>query len=521
MSKWLAVVGIGEEGLAGLGPAAKMLVGGARTLVGGARHLAMIPEDGRERLTWTRPLSLLVGEIERRRGTPVCVLATGDPMHYGIGVTLAKRIALEEMTIVPAPSAFSLACARLGWPRAAVATLTLHGRPLALLNAFLQPGRRLLVLSENAATPLAVAAHLRAHGYGRSRLSVLEHMGGERERILSGTAEGWRRNELAELNTLAIECVADEAALLLAPVPGLPDEAFHHDGQLTKREVRAITLAALAPVPGQLLWDVGAGCGSVAIEWLRCHSTCRAIAIEAEAARLRLIADNATALGVPALEIVGSCAPESLDGLASPDAVFIGGGGREAGLFERCWEALKPGGRLVANAVTLAGETRLIEWRARVGGSLTRIAIERAECLGFRSGAARIFFPSFAARRDRDHRDGLAFFGRLPVCFPVSRGTGRRAKAGRNWAPTSWGWPSVSVGRLASDQFWRPFSLLPPRRRQSAKGFCFSPPIRAGLACRFCWWHWPLNPLSGVSSGSGPISSRSSASLAFCLWQRE
>ncbi|MGO8865477.1 MAG: precorrin-6y C5,15-methyltransferase (decarboxylating) subunit CbiE [Alphaproteobacteria bacterium] len=386
MSKWLAVVGIGEEGLAGLGPAAKTLVVGARTLVGGARHFAMLPDDGRERLTWTRPLSLLVGEIERRRGTPVCVLATGDPMHYGIGVTLAKRIALEEMTIIPAPSAFSLACARLGWPRAAVATLTLHGRPLALLNAFLQPGRRLLVLSENASTPSAVAAHLRAHGYGRSRLSVLEHMGGARERILSGTAEDWRRNDLADLNTLAIECVADDAALLLAPVPGLPDEAFHHDGQLTKREVRAITLAALAPVPGQLLWDVGAGCGSVAIEWLRCHPTCRAVAIEAEAARLRLIADNAAALGVPALEIVGSRAPESLHGLASPDAVFIGGGGGEAGLFERCWEALKPGGRLVANAVTLAGETRLIDWRARVGGSLTRIAVERAEAIGEQTG---------------------------------------------------------------------------------------------------------------------------------------
>lgn len=386
MTKWLAVVGIGEDGLPGLSPAARALVDGARVLVGGARHLAMLPSDGRERLTWTIPLDALIDDIVRRRGAPICVLATGDPMHFGIGVALARRVPAAEMTIIPAPSAFSLACARVAWPLAEVATLTLHGRPLNLLNGYLQPGARLLVLSEDAATPAAVAALLRARGYGGSRLTVLEHMGGPKERIRSFAADHWQANDVADLNTLAIECVADLDAPLLPRVPGLPDSAFHHDGQLTKREVRAVTLAALAPVPGQLLWDVGAGCGSVAIEWMRSHPGCRAIALERDETRRRLIADNAASLGVPKLDIVAGTAPEALRALPSPEAIFIGGGASHPGVLEACWAALKPGGRLVANAVTVEGEASLAAWRARFGGELTRIAIARAEPVGPYSG---------------------------------------------------------------------------------------------------------------------------------------
>lgn len=386
MRKWLAIVGIGEDGLAGLGAAARTLIDGARVLAGGTRHLAMIPEDGRERLVWTSPISALIEEVLRRRGTPVCILATGDPMHYGIGSTLAKRISIEEMTIVPAPSAFSLACARLGWSFGEVAMLSLHGRPLALLRVWFQPGARILALSENAATSAAVATLLRERGYGKSRLWALEHLGGTKERIVAGTVDEWRANDLADLNTLAIECVADADTPLLPRIAGLPDEAFHHDGQLTKREVRAITLAALAPVPGQRLWDVGAGCGSIAIEWMRCHPSSHASAVEPDEGRRRLIADNATALGVPGIEIVDGRAPEALVGLPTPDAVFIGGGGSAAGIFEACWSALKPGGRLVVNAVTLEGEARLVEWRARTGGDLTRIAVERAVSIGRHTG---------------------------------------------------------------------------------------------------------------------------------------
>ncbi len=383
---WLAIVGIGADGLDGLGAAAHALIADAKVLVGGARHLAMIPPDGRQRLPWPSPLEAGIDELLKLRGQSVCVLASGDPMHYGIGATLLGRVPVAETIVVPAPSSFSLASARLGWPSSEVGMLSLHGRPLASLHAWLQPGARLLALSESGATPAAVAELLRARGYGKSRLWALEHLGGPKERIVAGTAGDWRVNDVADLNLLAIDCVADASAPLLPRVPGLPDGAFRHDGQLTKREMRAITLASLAPVPGQLLWDIGAGCGSVAIEWMRCPGPMHAIALEPNDARRRLIADNATALGTPDLAIVAGAAPEALSGLAAPDAIFIGGGVSTPGVIEAAWAALKPGGRLVANAVTLDGEARLVDWHGRIGGALARIAVERAEPLGERTG---------------------------------------------------------------------------------------------------------------------------------------
>jgi len=303
-------------------------------------------------------------------------------MHYGVGVALTRRIPAEEMTIVPSPSAVSLACARLGWAVADIAALTLHGRPLELLNAYLQPGGRLIVLSEGAETPAAVAGLLRGHGYGLSRMWVLEHMAGSQERMVAGAAETWQANDIADFNTIAIECIAGANIPIMPRVPGLPDGAFHNDGQLTKREVRSITLAALAPIPGQLLWDVGAGCGSVAIEWMRTHPSCRAVAVERDADRRRLIADNAAALGVPGLDIVAGEAPKALQALPEPDAAFVGGGLSGEGVLESCWSALKPGGRLVANAVTIEGEAALAAWQGRTGGALTRIAISRTEPIG-------------------------------------------------------------------------------------------------------------------------------------------
>ncbi|NIA69157.1 precorrin-6y C5,15-methyltransferase (decarboxylating) subunit CbiE [Pelagibius litoralis] len=379
---WLSLVGIGEDGLAGLTPTARRVVDDAEVLVGGERHLAMVPEDGRERLAWPSPLATLLDEIAARRGTRVCVLATGDPLWYGIGVSLLQRIPRDEMTILPGLSAFASAAARLGWPLAEVETLTLHGRPLALLQSYLQPGARLLILSEGAETPGAVAALLRERGYGGSRMVVLEHMDGAAERRIDGTADDWRANDIAALNTLAIDCVAGPDAALLPRVPGLPDEAFRHDGQMTKREMRAVTLAALAPLPGQLLWDVGAGCGSVSVEWMRAAPRGRAIAVERKAERLTMIAENAEALGTPALEIVDGEAPAALAGLEAPDAVFIGGGASGEGVIETCWQALKEGGRLVANAVTLEGEQALLAWQKDHGGALSRLAVSRAEPVG-------------------------------------------------------------------------------------------------------------------------------------------
>ena len=382
MRPWLAIVGIGEEGLSSLMPPARVLLDEAEVLVGGARHLAMLPEDGRERLTWPSPLKALIDEIEGRRGRRVCVLATGDPLHYGVAVTLAKRIPREEMVIIPGVSAFSLAAARMGWSLSEVEMLTLHGRPLALLPPYIQPGARLLLLSDGAASPAAVAELLRARGYGDSRITVLEHMGGAEERRLDGTAADWSANDVADFNTLAVDCVAGPEAAMLPRTPGLPDDAFRHDGQMTKREVRAVTLAALAPLPGQLLWDVGAGCGSVAVEWMRAAARARAIAIERRDDRRALIAENAAALGAPNLEIVAGEAPAALADLELPDAVFIGGGAASEGLFEACWQALRPGGRLAANVVTLTGEARLAAWHGAVGGSLSRLAVARAEPVG-------------------------------------------------------------------------------------------------------------------------------------------
>jgi precorrin-6Y C5,15-methyltransferase (decarboxylating) len=312
----------------------------------------------------------------------VCVLASGDPMCYGIGVTLTRHVAPTEMTIVPAPSAFSLACARLGWPATEVEMVSLCGRDPALLHAVLYPGARVLVLSAGQHTPALVAAQLTKLGYGNSLLTVLERMGGAHERLVTGTAASWSRAELAALNTIAITCLADPGVTGLSRCAGLPDAAYHHDGQLTKREVRAVTLAALAPLPGQLLWDVGAGCGSIGIEWMRSAPRCRAIAIESHPTRLQYIADNAAALGTPDLRIIAGEAPAALQALPLPDAVFIGGGLTTDNLLTTCWQALPAGGRLVANAVTVESERVLLHWHSQQGGELSRIAIQHAEPIG-------------------------------------------------------------------------------------------------------------------------------------------
>ncbi|MGA7937437.1 MAG: precorrin-6Y C5,15-methyltransferase (decarboxylating) subunit CbiT, partial [Kovacikia sp.] len=308
-------------------------------------------------------------------------------MWYGIGTTLIRQIPLAEIIIIPAPSAFSLACARLGWAMTEVETLSLCGRDPTLLNTVLYPGARVLVLSADRQTPGIVAKLLTQQGFGDSQIAVLERLGGPHERRVEGIAADWAnphftQPNLADLNTIALTCLPSSPIShpSFTRFPGLPDAAYQHDGQLTKREVRAITLSALAPTPGQLLWDVGAGCGSIGIEWMRSHPRCRAIAIEKT--RTPYIADNAIALGVPNLQIIEGMAPFALTDLPAPDAIFVGGGVTAAGLLEACWTSLKPGGRLVANVVTLEGERTLLGWHERVGGEFTRIAVQRAEPIG-------------------------------------------------------------------------------------------------------------------------------------------
>ena len=382
MSVWLNVIGVGEDGIEALPRALQALIERAELIVGGERHLAMVTHVHAEKWPWASPIAWTFEGITARRGRPVVVLATGDPMHYGIGAALAKHFGADEMAVYPSLSAFSLAAARMRWPLADVECLTIHGRPLDLIAGAAAPNRKLLLLSHDGTSPAEIAGRLTALGYGASEITVLEHMGGPHEHIHSGRADAWTHPRAAALNTVAVICRSAGTAVPLSLAPGLPDEAFQHDGQLTKREIRAATLSALRPLPGQLLWDVGAGCGSISIEWLRTHRSLSAFAIEPNQERHKLIDTNIAALGTPFLGRVYLPAPEAYGHLPDPDAVFIGGGLGDRGVVEGAWERLKQGGRLVANAVTAEGEAHLFALRGKLGGDMTRLSVARLAPVG-------------------------------------------------------------------------------------------------------------------------------------------
>ena len=385
--RWLSIVGIGEDGVEGLSSVALQLIRSAELVVGGARHLELANELIRvRRLAWPSPISDAFPEIERHRGRAVAILASGDPFHFGVGKQIAAFVSSDEFVCLPQPSAFSLAAARMGWPLQDVSLVTLHGRALNGIIRHLQPGARILALSWDNATPRKLSELLTTHRMGKSRMTVLEAMGGARERIRHATASNFDIEEIQPLNTIAIEMVAELEAIIIPLAPGLDDDVFEHDGQLTKREVRAVTLSSLQPLQGQLLWDIGLGAGSVAIEWLLRHPSLRAIGIEARSDRAGRAARNAAALGVPELQIVQGRAPEALAGLARPDAVFIGGGMMDDGVFDAAWSALKSGGRLVANAVSLETEARLAGYFQHFGGDLIRLQLARADRVGAMSG---------------------------------------------------------------------------------------------------------------------------------------
>jgi len=381
--RWLSIVGIGEDGAEGLSAAARTLIGAAEIVFGGRRHLALAaPLIRGAARPWPSPFDGADAEVLAHRGRQVCVLASGDPFHYGVGATLAAKIDPREMTVLPAPSVFSLAAARLGWSLPETVRLSVHGRALDLVRPYLQPGARILVLTSDGDGPAALAKLLTETGFGGSRLTVLEALGGPREHIRATTAVAYDLGKADALNTVAIEVEAAPGARVLARAPGLADDLFEHDGQITKREIRAVTLSSLAPRRGELLWDIGAGSGSVAIEWLLADPAMRAIAVEQRADRAARIARNAAAFGVPGLEIVGGAAPEALTALSAPDAVFVGGGANDAGVLDAAARALRSGGRLVVNAVTLETEALLIARHAALGGELVRIAISRSDPLG-------------------------------------------------------------------------------------------------------------------------------------------
>ena len=380
--KWLSLIGIGEDGIEALSPAARTLLAQAHFVVGGARHLALAGPLVAETMIWPSPLAGAIPEILARRGSPVCVLASGDPFFYGIGTLLGAHVKPREMQCFPAPSAFSLAVARLHWSLQDCCLMSLHGRELVRIIPALQPRAKILCLSWDETTPPRLAKLLCERGFGQSRIIVMEAIGGPRERTRAATAEAFDMEGIDPLNIVALEIAATAQSRIFPVASGLADSCFETDGQLTKREVRAVTLSSLAPRRGELLWDVGAGSGSIAIEWLLSHPANRAIAIEARADRASLIERNAESLGVPHIEIIAGTAPEAFVNLPQPQAIFVGGGASDPKLLDAAYAALPPAGRLVVNAVTLETETELARWFKSQGGELLRIEIARTNPLG-------------------------------------------------------------------------------------------------------------------------------------------
>jgi precorrin-6Y C5,15-methyltransferase (decarboxylating) len=383
VARWLSIVGIGEDGLDGLAPAARTLIAQAALVVGGRRHLALVANAiNGETLAWPSPPQAAFPAILARRGTPVCVVATGDPFFFGIGSLLVLDASPQETICVPGASAFSLAAGRLGWAVQDCALLTLHGRALERIIPYLQPNARILALSWDQTTPRLLAELLVRYGFGDTRITVCEAMGGQRERLRRTMASDFALADINPLNLMALEFTSAQGARVSPLTQGLPDAMFEHDGQLTRQDIRAITLSTLAPRQGELLWDIGAGSGSIGIEWMLACPANRATAIERDATRAARIARNAAALGVPDLAIVAGAAPEALGDLPPPDAVFIGGGATTAGVIGAAWSALPRGGRMVVNGVTIETQAELIRRFNTMGGGLKTIQMAHADPVG-------------------------------------------------------------------------------------------------------------------------------------------
>lgn len=385
---WLSIIGLGEDGVTGLSPAAVSLIKTAHLVIGGQRHLDLLGSISKSTMTWPSPLKDVAPDLEKHRGKPVVVLASGDPFCHGVGTTLVRLLKLQphDYASLPQPSAFSLVANKLGWAQQDAVVLGLNNRPVEILRPHLTTGRHIICLSKDHTTPANVARILIDNGCATSRVAVLSAIGGPRETTWSGLAAEVSEQQFDNLNTVGIEVVCSADARQIPSTPGLPDDWFEHDGQLTKREIRAITLSSLAPKPGQHLWDIGCGAGSIGIEWMLSHPACRATGIERDEKRATRAAHNALQLGTPQLSIVTGEANDSLARLAQPDSVFFGGGAKDSHLIDQAWDALPQHGRLVANAVTLETQAVLQEQFSQRGGDLVRINIERAEPVGTMTG---------------------------------------------------------------------------------------------------------------------------------------
>ena len=376
---WLHIIGIGEDGMAGLNAATTGLLENAEVIFGGDRHHILSAGIKAQRIAWPSPFDALVEQIKSLKGRRVVVLVTGDPLWYSVGARIGRAISPEEICYHPQISAFQFAACRMGWSLADVETLTIHGRPAEQIISWFCDRARLLILTKDATSPQIVADLLCRLGYENSRMSVLAALGGANEKRFDGLARNWDQ-QVPDLHTLAVEVIAGDRGRVL-PKTGLPDDVFIHDGKMTKQAVRALTLAKLVPQRSGILWDIGVGCGSVSIEWMRSAPEARAIGIEPREQRRAMALQNALALGTPALKLIDGLAPDALEGLVAPDAVFIGGG-ITRDVIDYCIGALKPSGRLVANAVTLESERVLLEAFENLGGDLQRIAIHTATPVG-------------------------------------------------------------------------------------------------------------------------------------------
>jgi len=375
----ITVVGIGADGWDGLAMESRRLVREAEVVMGGKRHLEIVPWAWWQvRVEWPHPLDeALPALLDEHEGKRVVVLASGDPLVAGIGTTLVRMLGAEYVEIVPTVSAESLARARMHWSYEETSLVSLIDRDVRQLVPHLAPGRRLVVLSNDGGTPASVAALLVAQGYGGTTMTVLGDLGGLSESRADATAASWNVRVAPEVNVVCLDCVADESRRsAMSSVPGLPDSAFGEEGAVVARDARAAALARLAPAAGDLLWGLGPGAASVAIEWLRAEPLASAVVVENDIDAVARTKESAADLGVPELRVVRGTLPEALDSLAAPDAVFLGARAADTALVEAAWGALRPGGRLVAHAVTLDDEAALIDLFRKHGGELVRIGVD-------------------------------------------------------------------------------------------------------------------------------------------------
>ncbi len=381
--KWLSIIGVGEDGFEQLSKPAQALLEQAEILVSSHRIFDLLDDHEKEQITWGNSFAETIEKIMALKPRKVCILATGDPMFFGIGNTLTRYINADETEIVPSPSIFSLICAKLMWSQREAVAVSLHGRELNSLLRFLHPGAKLVLLSHDGQTPKKVAELLCHVGYEKTKISIFEHLGSEQETISHTTADKFTLDSISGFNTIALQCNAEQSTIPTSRNPGLADHYFTSDGVMTKKHVRALTLSSLAPKPGEILWDIGAGSGTIAIEWLRSVEGTKAYAVEKLPERINYIRQNANKLGTPELTIIESVADsQTLEKLPEPDAIFIGGGSSDYELISYCWGRLKPNGRLVINSVSVDAEQNLLKAIKKFGGELSRIAIEHLQSLG-------------------------------------------------------------------------------------------------------------------------------------------